>query len=99
MVPAVLALFNLGIDNKLRGCDLVSLRVSEIAPRGYAVDATHFGRRMTCFGLTGTLVRLPASRCTDAGNPFTGQLIGSRAAAFRNAGRELGSMRLRYSLV
>jgi hypothetical protein len=31
MVPAVLALFNLGIDNKLRGCDLVSLRVSDIA--------------------------------------------------------------------
>jgi integrase len=33
-----LALFNLGIDSKLRGCDLVSLRVPEVAPRGYAVD-------------------------------------------------------------
>jgi hypothetical protein len=33
-----LALFNLAIDSKLRGCDLVSLRLSDIAPRGYAVD-------------------------------------------------------------
>ena len=29
-----LALFNLAIDSKLRGCDLVSLRRSDIAPRG-----------------------------------------------------------------
>jgi integrase len=33
-----LALFNLAIDGKLRGCDLVSLKRSDIAPRGYAVD-------------------------------------------------------------
>ena len=33
-----LALFNLGIDSKLRGCDLVSLKVSDVAPRGYAID-------------------------------------------------------------
>ena len=33
-----LALFNLAIDSKLRGCDLVALRVSEIAPNGYALD-------------------------------------------------------------
>lgn len=33
-----LALFNLGVDSKLRGCDLVSLRVLDVAPRGYTVD-------------------------------------------------------------
>jgi integrase len=33
-----LALFNLAIDSKLRGCDLVSLRVEDVAPHGYAVD-------------------------------------------------------------
>jgi hypothetical protein len=27
-----LALFNLAIDSKLRGCDLVSLRVKDVAP-------------------------------------------------------------------
>jgi hypothetical protein len=29
-----LALFNLAIDSKLRGCDVVSVRVEDIAPRG-----------------------------------------------------------------
>lgn len=33
-----LALFNLAIDSKLRGCDVVSIRVEDVAPRGYAVD-------------------------------------------------------------
>jgi integrase len=33
-----LALFNLAIDSKLRGCDVVSLRVEDVAPHGYAVD-------------------------------------------------------------
>jgi integrase len=32
-----LALFNLAIDSKLRGCDLVGLRVEDIAPNGHAV--------------------------------------------------------------
>jgi hypothetical protein len=33
-----LAMFNLAIDSKLRGCDVVALRVEDIAPRGYTVD-------------------------------------------------------------
>jgi integrase len=33
-----LALFNLAIDSKLRGCDVVSLKVENVAPHGYAVD-------------------------------------------------------------
>ena len=32
-----LALFNLALDSKLRGCDVVSIRVEDIAPRGYTV--------------------------------------------------------------
>ena len=35
-----LAMFNLAIDSKLRGCDVVALRVEDIAPSGYAVDRT-----------------------------------------------------------
>jgi hypothetical protein len=31
-----LAMFNLAIDSKLRGCDVVALRVEDIAPNGYA---------------------------------------------------------------
>ena len=33
-----LALFNLAIDSKLRGCDVVSLKVEDIAPYGYAIN-------------------------------------------------------------
>jgi hypothetical protein len=33
-----LALFNLAIDSKLRGCDVVALKVNDIAPSGYAAD-------------------------------------------------------------
>ena len=33
-----LALFNLAIDSKLRGCDVVSLRVLDVAPHGYAIE-------------------------------------------------------------
>jgi hypothetical protein len=33
-----LALFNLAIDSKLRGCDLIALRVGDVAPNGYALD-------------------------------------------------------------
>lgn len=32
-----LALFSLAIDSKLRGCDVVALRVEDVAPNGYAV--------------------------------------------------------------
>ena len=33
-----LALFNLAIDSKLRGYDVVNLKVEDVAPHGYAVD-------------------------------------------------------------
>jgi integrase len=33
-----LALFNLAIGSKLRGCDLVSLKVEDIAPHGFAIE-------------------------------------------------------------
>ena len=33
-----LALFNLAIDSKLRGSNLVGLRIADVAAHGYAVD-------------------------------------------------------------
>src|SRR5437016_5189370 len=33
-----LAMFNLAIDSKLRGCDVVALKVEDVAPSGYAID-------------------------------------------------------------
>jgi hypothetical protein len=42
-----LALFNLAVDSKLRGCDVVSIRVEDIAPRGYAVDRASVRQKKT----------------------------------------------------
>jgi integrase len=42
-----LALFNLAIDSKLRGCDLVGLRIVDVAPHGYAVDRASVRQRKT----------------------------------------------------
>jgi integrase len=33
-----LAMFNLAIDSKLRACDIVALKVEDVAPNGYAAD-------------------------------------------------------------
>src|SRR5215813_7182225 len=42
-----LALFNLAIDSKLRGCDVVALKVNDIAPSGYALDRATARQRKT----------------------------------------------------
>lgn len=42
-----LALFNLAIDSKLRGCDVVSLKVEDVAPHGYVVDRATVRQRKT----------------------------------------------------
>jgi integrase len=42
-----LALFNLAIDSKLRGCDLVALRVDDVAFQGYATDRANERQRKT----------------------------------------------------
>jgi integrase len=42
-----LALFNLAIDSKLRGCDVVSLKVEDVAAHGYAVDRATIRQRKT----------------------------------------------------
>jgi len=48
-----LAMFNLAIDSKLRACDIVALKVEDIAPNAYAADrAPSARRRQGClFGL------------------------------------------------
>jgi hypothetical protein len=42
-----LALFNLAIDSKLRGCDVVALRVDDVAPSGYATDRATIRQKKT----------------------------------------------------
>ena len=51
-----LALFNLAIDSKLRGCDVVAVRVDDVAPNGYTLDRATVRQKKTgrpvCFELT-----------------------------------------------
>ena len=42
-----LAMFNLAIDSKLRGCDIVALKVEDVAPNGYAIDRATVRQRKT----------------------------------------------------
>jgi integrase len=42
-----LALFDLAIDSKLRGCDIVSLKVVDVAPHGHAIDRASVRQRKT----------------------------------------------------
>ena len=42
-----LALFDLAIDSKLRRCDVVALKVVDLAPHGYAVDRASVRQRKT----------------------------------------------------
>src|SRR5215475_9821495 len=42
-----LAMFNLAIDSKLRGCDVVRLKVEDIAPHGTALDRATVRQRKT----------------------------------------------------
>src|SRR5262249_7509401 len=42
-----LAMFNLAIDSKLRGCDLLGLRVEDIAPNGRALDRATVRQKKT----------------------------------------------------
>jgi integrase len=42
-----LAMFNLAIDSKLRACDVVTLKVEDVAPNGYAADRATVRQRKT----------------------------------------------------
>ena len=42
-----LALFNLAIDSKRRGCDVVAVKLDDVAPSGYAIDRVTVRQRKT----------------------------------------------------
>src|SRR5262245_14353172 len=59
-----LAMFNVAIDSKLRGCDVVALTVEDVAPNGYAIDRAMVRQKKTGrpvkFELTDQTRDLPA---------------------------------------
>src|SRR5215510_3078495 len=42
-----LAMFNLAIDSKLRGCDVMALKVGDVAPNGYTIERATVRQRKT----------------------------------------------------
>ena len=40
-------MFNLAIDSKLRGCDVVALKVEDVAPNGYTIDRATVRQKKT----------------------------------------------------
>ena len=42
-----LALFNLAVDSKLRGCDVVAIRVEDVAAGGYTADRATVRQKKT----------------------------------------------------
>ena len=42
-----LAMFNLAMDSKLRGCDVVALKVDDVAPNGHAVERATVRQKKT----------------------------------------------------
>jgi integrase len=77
-----LALFNLAIDSKLRGCDVVSLRVDDVAPNGYALDRATVRQRKT-----GRPVRFELTEQTRQSLDEYLRLTARKAGDFLFAGR------------
>lgn len=58
-----LALFNLAIDRKLRGCDVVAVRVGDVAPSGHSMDRATIRQKKT-----GRPVRFEPDRSDSTGH-------------------------------
>ena len=77
-----LALFNLAIDSKLRGCDVVVIRVDDVAPNGYALD-----RATVRQSKTGQIGAIRVHRPDAAGDEYL-RLTGRKPGQFLFAGRD-----------
>jgi integrase len=77
-----LALFNLAIDSKLRGCDVVAVRVDDVAPSGYATDRAIIRQKKT-----GRPVRFELTDQTRQAIDEYLRMTGRQAGQFLFAGR------------
>jgi len=81
-----LALFNLAIDSKLRGCDVVAIRVDDVAPSGYSIDRATVRQKKT-----GRPVRFELTEQTRLAIDDYLRLTGRKPGQFLFAGRGGGS--------
>ena len=77
-----LAMFNLAIDSKLRGCDVVAVRVDDVAPNGYALDRATIRQKKT-----GRPVRFELTDQTRMAIDEYLRLTGRKPGQFLFAGR------------
>lgn len=78
-----LALFNLAIDSKLRGCDVVAVRVDDVAPSSYSLDRATVRQQKT-----GRPVRFePTDQAGLAINEYL-RLTGRKLGQFLFTGRD-----------
>src|SRR5246500_1921050 len=77
-----LAMFNLAIDSKLRGCDVVAIRVEDIAAGGYTADRATVRQKKT-----GHPVRFELSEQTRQAVDDYLNITGKRPGEFLFTGR------------
>ena len=77
-----LAMFNLAIDSKLRGCDVVAIRVEDVAAGGYTVDRATIRQKKT-----GRPVRFELSEQTRQAVDDYLKSTGKRPGEFLFSGR------------
>ena len=82
-----LAMFNLTIDSKLRGCDVVAFKVADVAPHGYTIDRATVRKKKTGrpvkFELTEQTRQAVDDHLAAAGNKPGDFLFASRRATGR----------------
>jgi len=83
-----LALFNLAIDSKLRGCDVVRLKFEDVAPHGYAIDRATVRQKKTGrpvkFEITEQTRQSVDQYLRESGKKPGGYLFTGRRGADRN---------------
>jgi len=75
-------MFNLAIDSKLRGCDVVALKVEDVAPGGYAIDRATVRQKKT-----GQPVRFELTEQTRQAVDDYIQIAGKKSGEFMFIGR------------
>lgn len=77
-----LAMFNVAVDSRLRGCDVVALKVEGVAPGGYALDRATVRQKKT-----GRPVRFELTEQTRQAIDDYLRAAGKRSGEFLFAGR------------
>src|SRR5438067_7178964 len=75
------AMFNLAIDSKLRGCDVVAIRVEDVAPGGHTADLATVRQKKT-----GRPVRFELSEQTRQAIDDYLRVTGKRSGEFLFSG-------------